>query len=352
MLVCARMSTGMWVDGSQQVGVALGRVMARLGLPSSLSCVGRTLRRPSSERERLFGVCPAPVVSFGSYMAGSTAVNLAQSSALSLTISGVAFMSETRTPTSAAEISSVCSSTSWTSSTAVTCSPGTYAGGLIRLAVTVTGLVGTGAAFTFDSPAVSFASLARNIALSMDASVTVTGLSFGASQLTVTSSLQEGQLCSSTSWTSATSAGCRAAATSYTAGSIRAAVTVGTVLGSRVSLFTFDSPVVSFSNLYNGFNNGAQSIGSLSLTVSGLGFGGALERTATVWLVSLTRMCNTVSWTTATAVTCDQPDYMESTWINCLSTTVSGLVGTRTLLFTFDGARAFVSLRESIACRP
>jgi hypothetical protein len=132
-------------------------------------------------------------------------------------------------------------------------------------------------------------------------------------------------------------------------------MTVGTVLGSRVGLFTFDSPVVSFSDLYYGYNNGAQSIGSLSLaalTVSGLGFGGALERTATVWLVSLTLMCNTVSWTTATAVTCDQPDYMESTWINRLSTTVSGLVGTTTLLFTFDGARAFVSLRESIACRP
>ena len=262
ILECARMSTGMWVDGSQQVGAALGRVMARLGFPSSLCCVGRTLRRPSSERERLFGVRPAPVVSFGSYMAGSTAVNLAQTSALSLTISGVAFMSETRTPTSAAEMSPVCSSTSWTSSTAVTCSPGTYGGGLIRLAVTVTGLVGTGAAFTFDSP------------------------------------------------------------------------------------------VVSFSSLYYGYSNGAQSIGSLPLTVSGLGFGGASERTPTVSLASVTRMCDTVSWTTATAVTCDQPDYMAATWIDRLSTTVSGLVGTRTLLFTFDGARAFVSLRESIACRP
>jgi hypothetical protein len=182
------MSTGMWVDGSQQVGAALGRAMVRLRFPSSLCCVGRTLRRPSSEREGLFGVCPAPVISFGSYMAGSTAVNLAHTSALSLTISGVAFMSETRTPTSAAEMSPVCSCTSWTSSTTVTCSPGTYAGGFIRLAVTVTGLVGTGAAFSFDSPTVSFAtgSLARNIALSMDALVTVTGLSFGASQLTVT----------------------------------------------------------------------------------------------------------------------------------------------------------------------
>jgi hypothetical protein len=76
-----------------------------------------------------------------------------------------------------------------------------------------------------------------------------------------------------------------------------------------------------------------------------------LERTATVWLVSLTRMCDTVSWTTATAVTCNQPDYMAATWIDRLSTTVSGLVGTRTLLFTFDGARAFVLLCASIARR-
>jgi hypothetical protein len=60
-----------------------------------------------------------------------------------MSISGLNFARNDPSPSASLELSVDCSSTSWTSATAVACSPASYGGGTRRTAVTVADVVGT-----------------------------------------------------------------------------------------------------------------------------------------------------------------------------------------------------------------
>ena len=78
--------------------------------------------------------------------------NAAQTRGVSVTISGLNFASTDPTPSASLELSVECSSTSWSSATAVACAPASYRGGPRRTAVTVGKQAGTlTGQFSYDS---------------------------------------------------------------------------------------------------------------------------------------------------------------------------------------------------------
>jgi hypothetical protein len=87
----------------------------------------------------------APVASF------AASYNGPKTGGESVSIIGLNFASIDPTPSASLELSVECSSTSWTSATAVECAAASYRGGTMRIAVTVAGLVGTTTGqFSFD----------------------------------------------------------------------------------------------------------------------------------------------------------------------------------------------------------
>ena len=91
-------------------------------------------------------LCAAPAVT------SISPANAAQTGGVSVSITGLNFASMDQTASASLELSAECSSTSWTSATAVGCSPASYRGGTRRTAVTVGNQVGTlTGQFSFDS---------------------------------------------------------------------------------------------------------------------------------------------------------------------------------------------------------
>ena len=90
-------------------------------------------------------LCAAPAVT------SISPANAAQTGGVSVTINGLDFAASDPTPSASLEQSVACSSTTWTSATAVACSPASYGGGTRRIAVTLSGVVGTHAGqFSYD----------------------------------------------------------------------------------------------------------------------------------------------------------------------------------------------------------
>jgi hypothetical protein len=77
-----------------------------------------------------------------------------------------------------------------------------------------------------------------NIGIPAGGSVTIQGLSFGGVTVTPTASLAAGEICSSTAWTSATTATCAPAA--YKGTIVRTAVSVSALAGTVTGQFSFD----------------------------------------------------------------------------------------------------------------
>jgi hypothetical protein len=90
-------------------------------------------------------LCAAPALT------SISPANAAQTGVVSVTISGLSFASSDQTHSASLELSVECSSTSWTSATAVACSAALYRGGTARTAVTVSNQGGTlTGQFSFD----------------------------------------------------------------------------------------------------------------------------------------------------------------------------------------------------------
>ena len=87
------------------------------------------------------------------------------------------------------------------------------------------------------APAVSYDSHA-NAAQTGGVDVSITGLNFARNDPSPTASLELSAECSSTSWTSATAAGCSPA--SYGGGTKRTAVTVAGLVGTHAGQFSYD----------------------------------------------------------------------------------------------------------------
>ena len=84
-------------------------------------------------------------------MTGNGPSNVAPTGGASATLSGLNFNSMDLTSTTSLELSVSCSSTSWTSMTALACEPASYRGGTAQIGVTVNRVVGTGpGSFSFD----------------------------------------------------------------------------------------------------------------------------------------------------------------------------------------------------------
>ena len=245
------------------------------------------------------------------------------------------------------------------------------------------------------APAASFSD-PPNAVRTGTGSVTISGLNFGVYCFTPTGSLEDSSdhACTSTSWTSATSAACRVQTSrgSPGRGIVRDAMTVVGVVGTR-QLFTYDgtplaqrasrqvhsmlcrcagcatdcgvcfgcdvrfahvrqysaepsfslghvalavgcaAPVVSSSDPINMALTGGGII-----TIGGLSFAYSANVTPTssIWMSGA---CGSTAWTSLTAVSCTSRAYAGGSL--CLGVTLSAQAGTRSARFSFDGASYF-----------
>jgi hypothetical protein len=172
--------------------------------------------------------------------------NWPSSGGASVTLLGVNFGMADATVTGSLASLGACSTSAWTSATALQCQAQASAsfGAMQAFVISVGGMLGTRTlAMSFDAPAVTHA-LGSNIARSGGGGVTFLGVSFGSADLTATSSIASAGACATSTWTTATALQCLAAFT-YTGGSAQQALTVGGAVGTRTSGLTFDAPDVT-----------------------------------------------------------------------------------------------------------
>ena len=269
------------------------------------------LASASRAMPRSFGMTVAGVVgtgfsifSFDAPAASFSTANAVGTGRSSLTVTGLSFLAIDLTST-AQVLSNTCGTTSWTSTTAVTClhSRGTsswtsyYAEPLATL-LTVVAVVGTAVnpvLFSFDAPAVS--SVPHNAgAASGRASVTVGGLLFATLDATSTGFIASAT-CRTASWSSSSSVVCLASAVDTALVDASMVLTVSAVVSTGVALLSFDAPVGSHGLIAAN----TPPTGGASVTVSGLSFRhGDYTHSATLeW-----QLCSTTSWTSSTAVAC------------------------------------------------
>ncbi len=234
----------------------------------------------------------------------------------------------------------VCFTSAWSSATTVACRSNPLGDIFGQGSVTVASVSGTGCPiFSFDSATASSVDL--NMPLSGHARVSVSGLDFGVGEHTATAGLEMGGAgvgcCSTSSWTSATSAACRTMGISDKFGFVQ--LTVGSIAGTGQPVYSFDGAVVSEARRNSPFS------GYASMTVSGLDFGVG-EHTATVGLNGAERghvgLCFSSSWTSATTLACLSNESRNILMV--ASVTVAVVSGTGQLIFSFDGALPFTPL--------
>jgi hypothetical protein len=203
-----------------------------------------------------------------------------------------------------------------------------------KFGVTIQQIVGTlEKAFTFDAPTVSFMMYSpvgekmQNRVVSNAASVTISGLNFGARDVTQTVMMKL-DVCASTSWSSYTTLSCDASQSITNGKAFYTTVSVSTLTGTASTYFTFDAPIVSMAATDN-----APSSGGASVTLRGLNFASD-DRTISASIGGKNE-CATLSWTSLTEVRCtmNSPPALGTA---SSSVTISAIVGTVLAHFTFD----------------
>jgi len=257
----------------------------------------------------------APVVS-------SQGTNSPSSAGISITVTGLNFGSIDLSVTTAVGYTP-CATSTWNSATSIGCYLDDGFGSAMPILATIDMLVGTRfGVFSFDSPVVSFVRSENGVS-SGGTIITLSGKNFGFSNSSPTALLGASS-CLTSVWTSDTSVEC--ALTYGTGAKHRSVLTIDSVAGTMISVFSYDSPVSSFANAYNG-----PSTGGVMVTVSGLNFAGG-DVTPTIVIDSAT-ICTSVSWTSFTSLGCTKPAGYGTTSI---ATTVTALAGTQSAVFTFD----------------
>jgi hypothetical protein len=85
-----------------------------------------------------------PTVADAAPVVSTVSVNAVQSGGGTVTISGLSFGTDGRTPTASLNTAELCGSTSWTSTTTAACTPQAYGGtAVLRTAVSLSAVVGT-----------------------------------------------------------------------------------------------------------------------------------------------------------------------------------------------------------------
>ena len=288
------------------------------------------------------GGSAAPVVS-------AVAQNSARSGGGSLTVMGLGFGTKDYT-VSAMLSTAPCDTTGWVSSTSLLCRFGGECMGREHASVTISTVVGTELdVFSFDGPVASY--LMGNVPHSGGASLVVYGLNFGSCALSVTVSLGT-RICGSSSWTSPTSLKCASPVLSSPLGQSAVQVEGGTfdvatampltydVVGTSVSVFSFDAPIISDAK-----GNVPRSSGA-AMTLIGLNFGSNNHSPSAVLSYLL---CGTASWTSQTLLRCKLTGGSSAAG-SVSVVTVSTVVGTGLGGFSFDSpvlSSAFLNLPRS-----
>jgi hypothetical protein len=156
----------------------------------------------------IVGTSSPPYFSLDSPAITYVTSNMPASAQLAVAITGLNLGQLTLTPTAGSDGSS-CRTTSWTSTSSVTCRFDVLnLASIAKPQLTVSSQVGTlvRTGFSLDSPVASAAHI--NSPLSGGAWVTVEGLNFGFDESTPSALLGNAELCTSTSWTSLTAATC------------------------------------------------------------------------------------------------------------------------------------------------
>ena len=286
----------------------------------------------------------APVVSYD--VTGEAAKrNLAMSGGSSVTVTGLNFASANPSATAMVK-GQMCSCSQWASATTILCrsvarkiAGGGYTGD-VSVVVSISAVVGTrsGAALTFDAPVFTSYYL-YNTAQTGGSFVTLDGANFGNNDFTPTAGARLDNMCSTTSWSTASSIVCQPSANTVGFGAAATSVkyygtvTVSAIVGTRKHGFSYDSPTLSHANQAN-----AATSGSTSVTISGLNFG-YNAYTPTAQLDE--DFCATTSWTSASTIECASSDHIDGKNAagkqpGSVVLTVSATVGTRTSFFTFD----------------
>ena len=186
----------------------------------------------------------APSLSF------EATANVARTGGTAVTLTGMNFVEVDLTPTAYMAMyltEDMISSASWSSATTIVAKISNAPTGHIpkMAALTVSAVVGTRIGqWSFDSPVLSQAPVAvSNAATSGGSTVTISGLNFGYHTATPTATMNDAA-CSTTAWSSATTVQCSGAAGSGPA--VQATLSVAATVGTRLNVFSFDAPVVSF----------------------------------------------------------------------------------------------------------
>lgn len=256
----------------------------------------------------------APVVSFALQHTGISS-NGPATGASSVTITGLNFASIDKTAT--VRIRAVCRTSSWTSSTTLSCQnyQVTSTDTSYAESVTVTGQAGTFASglFSFDAPSLTFSSW--NTPTSGGATLTLDGTNFAPVDYTPTAHIYN-TVCQTTLWITSTNIKCVSPAIAFY-WKVPAAITVSAIVGTRSTGISYDTPAVTYNHPGNApaLVPDQYSAYHAYVTIFGLNFGpidatasASIDNDATAngWQFN---MCQTTSWTTGTNVVCSPSKY-------------------------------------------
>lgn len=277
----------------------------------------------------------SPIVSGHGGVAAGNAVG---SGGSIITIAGLNFGTISYSPTVRVIDTGTCQTTAWTSSTTLQCETPRGYGRNPRVSITLSALAGTSVdgIFTFDAPTVSYMAT-MNSPLCGGATISLSGFNFGGYgnnfEVATPTATLGATLCATTSWTHGTMVKCHGhtlGAQDTSSSSLRARITVAAQVGTSLPVFTFDAPVVTYSETING-----PVAGGLSLTLQGLNYGAA-DLTPSIKIGEGKRLCQTSEWVSTTTVVCN-PDYDTSGLRGRVYMTVSSIVGTANYIFSYDG---------------
>jgi len=270
----------------------------------------------------------APAVSFsGAYNGPSTGA--------SLTVVGANFGTIDLTTTASVGVTA-CPTQTWTSSSSVVCLSSPGSGATLDVSVRVVGVVGTLQAYlTFDAPVITVLAASNAPTVVYDnnvwtSAVTVAGANFGVSNLGPSARIAS-TACDTTAWITNSYILCLTP--KGVGSSLTTAVTVAGLVGTgrmagSFTYFSYNSPVICGVAPGN-----AVATGGSSITLAGLQFG-PFDATATALLERTS--CATISWVSNSRITCGSSLGGGTGRDRHVVTTVAGLVGTATRVFTYD----------------
>jgi hypothetical protein len=220
---------------------------------------------------------------------------------------------------------STCASSVWVSGTSLLCGQSNVGGHSSKhfVAVTIASVVRTLAGvFTYDSPVVS-ATLQQNAPPSSAHSVTLLGMNFGSSNLSPTIMIGSTS-CLSDVWISSTSMACGGVVGLGVSYSV--SVDVTSLVGTQLSAYSYDAPILSSLSLMN-----VPTTGGSVIEVLGVNFG-TTDPTPSVVLNS--KHCSSIIWSADTRIDCHAPSGSSSSNLSTIS--VSSIIGTSSTVFSYD----------------